>query len=469
MLIVVSWWIYCQESAEIAGREIYLNDEEGLVGNVNNLYKDGQGNKMEKYIELLDDGKTQYQVSKIIQDRLVQSGFEHLDMYDEWSLSEGGKYYVTPFSSVLFAFVVGNKPVSYRITSCHIDFPMLKLKSNPELLKKGYMEANVESYGGLIKETWFDRPLGIAGKVVVAGEDIFCPKVMLYDSKKPVCVIPSLAPHLKKDMKTDTIDVQKEMIPVFDLQPSGEAGNKRWLTDYISEKLGVNREDILDYDLYLYNDDKACRVGIKDAFLASPRIDNLSSAAAMLDVFCTDADINCVAVSAFFDNEEIGSRSKQGADSNLFSIFVDKITKELGKSGICTNGAGLMRNAFGISLDVAHALHPNYQEKSDITNDVVLGGGIVLKSSAGQRYVTDSEAGAVIEQLCRKYNIRLQRQVNRSGMPGGQTLGPIMSSYLPVKSVDMGIPVLAMHSASELAAVEDYKELVKLIGAFYKE
>jgi aspartyl aminopeptidase len=262
------------------------------------------------------------------------------------------------------------------------------------------------------------------------------------------------------------------MLPIFALEANymKSAGtDKNWLLKFVAEKLGVSADDILDFDLYLYNSESAAELGLDKGLITSPRIDNLSSVAAQLEAL-TDESVTfekCVAVGAFFDNEEIGSRSKQGADSALFGDFMKKLLAALGENNICETPEKLMEKAFSISLDVAHALHPNYQEKSDITNEVILGNGVVLKSSASQRYVTDSEAGAVIEKLSRDCNIKIQRQVNRSGMPGGQTLGPIMSSYLPIKSVDMGIPVLAMHSASELASAEDYMELVKLLKTFY--
>lgn len=424
----------------------------------------------ERFISLLNEGKTQFHVNEICKDRLKKAGYKELSLYEYWSMEKGGKYFIAPFSSVMFSIYVGENAEGFRVTGCHTDFPMLKLKTNPELLRKGYMQANVENYGGIIKESWFDRPLGLAGKVVVASGDAFKPEVKLFDSDKAVCIIPNLAPHLKKDDKKDTIDMQKEFMPLFALE-GRKKSDEHWLLKYVADSLSIEAKDILDFDLYIYNTDCAREVGLNDDFITSPRIDNLSSAGAMLEAFESfgkdgKAD-NCVAVGAFFDNEEIGSRSKQGADSMLLANLLEKLSKEL--KNVIDKTDTLMENAFYISLDVAHALHPNYQEKSDITNEVILGKGIVLKSSASQRYVSDSEAGAVIEQICRKNNIKLQRQVNRSGMPGGQTLGPIMSSYLPVLAVDMGISILAMHSASELACMSDYYELVKLVKAFYAE
>lgn len=414
---------------------------------------------MEQLLNLLSNGKTQFHVAMAAKNILKDNGFIMLDADSEWPLVSGGKYMTMPFPSMLVAWVMGKSASSLRICAAHTDFPMLKLKSKPDISKKGYAQINVEPYGGLIEQTWFDRPLGIAGKVVLKGRDVFSPKVKLFDSDKPVCIIPNLAPHLRRDRNQD-IDFQKELVPVIATCRTDD--NKRKMSEslmlsYIADKLNTAPEDILDYDLYLYIDAKPSVIGINDELFAGARIDNISSVSAIIHGLCSYNADDCIAVGAFFDNEEIGSRSKQGADSILLREILDRILPD----------KRLFKNAFSLSIDVAHATHPNYTEKSDVTNDICLGQGVVLKSSASQRYVTDSEAGAVVTGLCRKNDIKLQRQVNRSGMPGGRTLGPIMSSYIPVMSADIGIPVLAMHSACELAHINDYKELVRLVTAYY--
>ena len=413
---------------------------------------------MELLNNILSKGKTQFHVVKEAMNYLTKNGFETLAMERDWKLTSGGKYMVAPYSSMLVAFVIGKEDGNLRMAASHTDFPMLKLKPNPEIVKKKYMQANVEPYGGLIVSSWFDRPLGLAGKVVTKGEDIFNPCTHLMDSEKPIFIIPNLAPHLKKDSKTGDIDIQKELVPITGCPVSDDMSNSKFIMEFIADKLQIEVSDILDYDLYLYICDEPTVIGLNDEFISSPRIDNLSSVTAILKGLTSGNIKNSIAVGAFFDNEEIGSRSKQGADSLLFKEIIDKIVPSKNYYG----------KAFNISLDVAHATHPNYQEKSDITNDILLGEGIVLKTSASQRYVTDSEAGAVVTALCRENNIMLQKQVNRSGMPGGQTLGPLMSSYLPIKSVDMGLPILAMHSARELIHKKDYTELTNFITKYYE-
>lgn len=410
---------------------------------------------MNRLINMLEKGKTQFHVVKECVDTLSANSFTMLNLSDDWGTLSPGKYMVQPFSSMLVAFVMGENAQDLRAAMAHTDFPCLKLKSNSDIKKSGYLMANVEPYGGLITNTWFDRPLGLAGKVVVKGENAFTPKTVLYDSEKPICIIPNLAPHLKKDKNAD-IDVQKELIPLVSMTEGGSEIDK--IIRFVATGAGVDYQDILDYDLYLYVCENPQVVGMKDEFISAARIDNISSVTAITEALIESDIKNSVAVGVFFDNEEIGSRSKQGADSTLLRDIIEKIVPD----------KKLIYEGFNISVDVAHGLHPNYPEKSDATNPIILGEGVTLKTSASQRYVTDCEAGAVITALCKEKGIKLQKQVNRSGMAGGQTLGPIVSSYLPMKSVDMGIPVLAMHSARELMHKEDYEELVKLVGEYYR-
>ncbi len=409
---------------------------------------------MNNFIDMLAKGKTQFHVVKECVNTLSHKGFKLLNMSDDWGQLAAGKYMVQPFSSMLVAFVIGDEVTSLRVAMAHTDFPALKLKSNPDMNKSGYLMANVEPYGGLITNTWFDRPLGLAGKLVLKGENVFAPKTVLYDSEKPICLIPNLAPHLKKD-KSGDIDVQKELIPLVSMAEGDSETDK--ILRFVAKEAGVDYDNILDYDLYLYVCEAPQVIGMKEEFISAPRIDNISSVCAIANALMGCDTKNSLAVGVFFDNEEIGSRSKQGADSTLLREIIDRIVPD----------KKLIYEGFNISVDVAHGLHPNYSEKSDVTNQIILGKGVALKTSASQRYVTDSEAGAVITALCKEKGIKLQRQVNRSGMAGGQTLGPIASSYLPMKSVDMGIPVLAMHSARELMHKSDYDELVKLLKEYY--
>ncbi len=429
---------------------------------------------MKTLLRFLQNGKTQFHVAALAKEFLDAHNFTQVSDRENLAELAAGRYYLAPFSSIVIPFVKGGQSTQVRIACAHTDFPMLKVKPNPELKKQGYLQINVESYGGLIKETWFDRPLGLAGKVICKSDSIFHPEIKLFDSEKPVAIIPNLAPHLKRGSKEGELDVQKELIPIVDMAVSMDGSsnqsdgqtqqknpNSHFLLSYVAEKLNVRPEDVLDFDLYLYICDAPTTVGINDALVTSPRIDNISSVCAILEGLADSAPSDTLCIGALFDNEEIGSRSKQGADSMLLSDIVNRLTAD--------SHLSLIEDGFYLSVDVAHATHPNYSEKSDITNTVLLGKGAVLKSSASQRYVCDSEAGACIIDLCNANHIALQRTVNRSGMPGGQTLGPIVSSYLPMRACDIGIPVLAMHSASELMHKDDYAALAALITAFYRQ
>ena len=413
---------------------------------------------MQTLLRFLQNGKTQFHVAALAKEFLDAHNFTQVSDRENLAKLAAGRYYLAPFSSIVIPFVKGGQSTQVRIACAHTDFPMLKVKPNPELKKQGYLQINVEPYGGLIKETWFDRPLGLAGKVICKSDSIFHPEIRLFDSEKPVAILPNLAPHLKRGSKEGELDVQKELIPIVDMiTPSNE--DSHFLLSYVANKLNVRADDILDFDLYLYICDAPTTVGINDAFVTSPRIDNISSVCAILEGLADTEPSDTLCIGALFDNEEIGSRSKQGADSELLADIVKRLT--------AGSHLSLIEDGFYLSVDVAHATHPNYSEKSDITNTVVLGKGAVLKSSASQRYVCDSEAGACIIDLCNINGIALQRTVNRSGMPGGQTLGPIVSSYLPMRACDIGIPILAMHSASELMHKDDYSALSNLLKQFY--
>ena len=419
---------------------------------------------MTKYLSgLLECGITPYQAVAYTKEFLREKGFAELDFKKPFSIKEGGRYYVTPYPSALFMFAAGtglSEKTRVKIAVAHTDFPCFKVKCNPEYLTKGYCQLNVEPYGGMLKSTWFDRPLGVAGKVALRTEDIYAPKTALFDSGEAVLVIPSLAPHMDgKSGQKQEYDMQRELQPVYGM---GSAD----FTEYIAKKLSVDREDLLSFDLFLYNRDKPERIGAGGEFICSPRIDNLASVAALTEAIEGAMPDGEIALCACFDHEEVGSRSKQGADSALLPILLQKIEEGLLAGGSVQSGWSMreaLLNGFLLSVDGAHAVHPNYTDKSDPTNEVVLGGGIAVKTSASQRYISDGEGLAVIKQLCQRDGVSYQTQVNRSGMPGGQTLGPIVSSYLPVQGADIGLPMLGMHSARETAACRDYAQLVKFL------
>lgn len=430
---------------------------------------------MSVFLDLLNHGKSPIQVVEYSREYLENHGFVLCDDKEAFSMNPGEKYYIEPYPTMFVALTIGDEFTGEAMTSdgeplikmamAHTDFPCFKLKSKPEYVTKGYLMANVEPYGGMIKSTWFDRPLGLAGKVVLTSDKVYQPKVVTFDSKRPLFVIPSLAPHLDKDAnKGHEYDMQTEMQPILGMLQE-KCNKDGYLQEYLARELQVKVEEILSYDLFLYNMEEAISVGLDEEFVLSPRIDNLASVAALVEGIASCENKKGISVAVCYDNEEIGSRSKQGADSTMLMQMLDRVADALHIAPDVWRR--VMTNGFLLSVDGAHGVHPNYITKSDITNEVLLGKGPVIKTSASQRYLSDSQGTAVVMQLCKRHNIPYQVQVNRSGMPGGQTLGPIASSYLPWQGADLGVPMLAMHSANEMAFTADWDALCELIQAFF--
>lgn len=402
---------------------------------------------------------------------LKENGFQALDYSGDWNLEPGRGYYVSPYPSMLIAFRIGDEQV--RIETAHTDQPVLRLKPRPTINRQGNLVANVESYGGMILHTWFDRPLALAGKVVCRSEDVFRPNVFLYDSGRPVAVVPSLAIHMDRDVnRKNELRVQENLLPLVGLDSRLQAGNDAGeisdpLIHMIGEDLDIEERDILDYDLFFYNPQEPETAGLNGDLLISPRLDNLTSCFSAVYAM-TDSKPLHTDIIVMFDNEEIGSRTKQGADSDLFLQFLNRMLQSANQSlgqAVFTSDR-LIDTGFIMSMDVAHGYHPNYPAKSDITTRTILGQGAVLKTSGQQKYNSDATSNAVIIQLAEKYGIPLQRQINNSDIAGGSTLGPIISSTVPVYGVDTGVPVLAMHSACETAAVDDCRSMADLARVF---
>jgi aspartyl aminopeptidase len=393
-----------------------------------------------------------------------------LDLTKDWDLKPGLRYYISNYPTSLFAFEIGDnfsKENEFRIVSAHTDHPCLKIKPVACMAQAKYLKVNTEVYGGPILNTWFDRPLSIAGKVALKGESVFEPVIRIIDFKKPVLTIPNLAIHMNRDVnKGVEINKQNEMIPLAGMV--SESLNKEdFFYKKLAELLEVNVEDILDFDLQVYAHEKGELIGLEEDFISAPRIDNISSCYGALKALTSYHRSNGVNLIALFDNEEIGSRSKQGADSNLLTIILEKICAGLSLSHI--EFYQMLMRSMMLSADVAHGLHPNHPEKNDPTNITVLNEGVVLKLNSNQKYATDSKAIAIIQQLCHKHDIKYQKFVNHSNMAGGGTLGSLVSSLLPMLTVDFGVPMLAMHSARELMGVKDQYYMEALMGSFFAE
>lgn len=428
----------------------------------------------EVLFDLLKKGVSPVQAVSACEERLEKAGFERLEYKEEWELTAGGKYYVNHHDTTLFAFTVGEAwgegmAPRIRIAAAHTDFPCLRIKPSADVLSGGYAQVNVEVYGGAILNTWLDRPLGIAGRVAVRSEEVFAPVVREFVSEKNLLTIPNLAIHMNREInKGVELNKQTDMLPVLglvteDILPAEQRKTDYFLT-FLAEELSVEKEDILDFELTVFCREEPQYIGLENDFISAPRLDNLNSCAALVSGIIDAEHTEGLRMIALFDHEEIGSRSKQGAGSILLHDMLFRILKTLGRE--MTAECDLYQSML-LSVDVAHGLHPNQAGKMDITNKPVLGKGFCIKEASSQSYATDCEAVAIVQQICEEKNIPYQKFVNRSDMAGGGTLGSIASALLPVKTVDIGIPLLAMHSARELMGTADQQALKDLVEAYF--
>lgn len=427
-------------------------------------------NEQGNFLDFIQKATSPYQVVAATIEKFEKEGFVPLEFGSAWNLVSGGKYYTKPYDTTLFAFRMPDQISShskFRMCASHTDHPGFRLKPNPDIKEKGYWKLNVETYGGVILNTWLDRPLSLAGKITLKSNDIFKPECRLMDWKQPLLSIPNLAIHMNRNINTGVeLNKQIDLLPLFSMSLLTGNEQENFLS-YLAEQLEVEISRILDFDLYVYNSEEGCVLGKDNEFYSAPRLDNLTSVYAGMEALCNaNSHGTDIAISAFYDNEEIGSRTKQGADSAITQMLLHKMAVSCGFSE--QEFQDCIYKSFMISTDVAHALHPNHGEKNDITNYTLLNQGIVIKINANQRYATDTEAIGVVQQICQQYQIPYQKFVNRSDIAGGGTLGTITSSWLPMKTVDIGVPILAMHSAREMSGVKDIQSLYKLLCAFYE-
>lgn len=430
-------------------------------------------NELLEYIKV---ATSPYQVVEESIRKLKIAGFTELHMREKWSLQAGGSYYVMPYATSLFAFTVGTnwqEGQNLRIAAAHTDHPCFHIKPKAETTTGEYLKLDTEVYGGPILNTWMDRPLSMAGRVALRSDDVFHPQLKLLDIKRPILIIPNLAIHVNKEVnKGVELNRQTDMLPLLAMMKetihNGQFMNKeQFFVQYLAEQLKVEPDDILDYDMYIYNTEEGNLIGMDEDFISCPRLDNLTSVLALLKGIIDGRRSSGINLIALYDNEEIGSRSKQGADSAYLSMLLEKIYTGLGVTHK-DELSEAMADSLLLSVDVAHAVHPNRPEKYDPNNLTKLNGGVVFKIDSNQKYTFDTEAIAIVQQICEKAGVKYQKFVNRSDMPGGGTLGPIISSWLPMKTVDIGVPLLAMHSAREMMGAEDQEQIEKLIKMFFQ-
>lgn len=414
----------------------------------------------QKLFDYIDASPTCYHAVKNVEDRLLQAGFEKLFEKETYHMEAGKSYFVVRNDSSVIAFSIPEKEAKgFRIFASHSDSPCFKLKENPEVtLENAYVKFNVEKYGGMILSTWLDRPLSVAGRVVVKENSKLITK--LVDFEENLCIIPNVAIHFNRE-----INKGMEYNPQVDMQPLWSANKDDKLNTLLAKKLDVEEEQILGCDLFVYNKEKCAFIGWEHAFIGAPRIDDLGCVYGSLEGFLTSGNSEYIKMYCVFDHEEVGSRTRQGADSDFLSSTMKRMGEALG----CENKMSQMyADSLLISADNGHALHPNHPEKSDSGNKPVLNGGVVLKFHGNQQYTTDAYTGALVKDICKCNDIPYQTFHNRSDVPGGSTLGNISISHCSIPSADIGLPQLAMHSAYETAGAKDVEYLVKFAKAVYE-
>ena len=427
--------------------------------------------RVKRLLDFLDASPVNFLAAQNIATELEKAGYRKLDPREPIGIVKAGdKLYVTKNDSSVYAFHIGRQPMAeagFRMICAHCDSPTFRIKPNAEMLcEGGIVKLNTEVYGGPIMSTWFDRPLTIAGRVIVRGQDALNPQTLLLHVKRPLLQISNLAIHFNRQVNDGVkLSKQKDMLPILGIiNDELEKGNL--LMNIICGELSIKPEQVLDFDLYLADATPACTFGVHDEFLSSGRLDDLSMCFAGLEAMIDTDTADATKVLAIFDNEETGSQTKQGAGSPFLAMMLQRIT--LAQSGSVEAWYQAIERAFMISADNAHAWHPNYSEKYDPTNHPVLGGGPVIKFNAAQKYASDAVSAAVFAEICREAGVPCQRFVNHSDVAGGSTLGNILASSIPLPGVDMGNAILAMHSCRETGSVADHLYTVKAFTQFFK-
>lgn len=392
---------------------------------------------------------------------LLYAGFTEIREEDPWQIEKGGKYVVTRNGSALMAFTVPEEGAeAFHITASHCDSPTFKIKENPEIADGPYVKLNVEDYGGMIMSTWLDRPLSVAGRLLVTENGHLAEKLVAIDGT--MLVIPSVAIHMDRSVNQHKEwKVQKDMLPLY-----GMTGAKTPFMDVIAAAAKVKAEDILAHDLILYSRVPGTIWGEEREFISSPKLDDLQCAFACFRGFTQGQKEKYISVYALFDNEEVGSATSQGAGSTFLSNTLQRLAASLGYSYDET--MSMIARSFMISADNAHSVHPNHPEYADPVNRPVINGGIVIKYSAAQKYATNAFSAAYFKKLCKDHDIPTQTFTNHSDNPGGSTLGNISNTVVAMPTVDIGLPQLAMHSSYETAGVKDTAYLVDAVTKFYE-
>lgn len=416
---------------------------------------------VQELFDFIQQSPSCFHVIENVKKQLTEQGFEELCENKNWQIKEGGKYFVTRNLSSVIAFKVPTKNFkSFHIVASHSDSPTFKIKDHPEQVVKGkYVQLNTERYGGMIYSTWFDRPLSIAGRALVKTEIGVATKLLNID--RDLLVIPNLAVHMDRTVNDGMkYNPQVNLLPLY-----GDAASKDTFNKLVAEACGTAEENIISTDLFLYNRTAPTVWGAHNEYMSCAKLDDLECAFSSLKAFLKGENSQSVSVCAIFDNEEVGSSTKQGANSTFMYDILHRINENLGRTEEQYHTA--VASSFMLSADNAHALHPNHPAISDPTNPVYLNEGIVIKHNANQKYTTDAVSSAIFQKMCEEKNVPYQHFVNRSDVAGGSTLGNIANTHVSLNTVDIGMAQLAMHSSYETAGVLDLDYMIAGMEAFY--
>ena len=415
----------------------------------------------EQLLKFIEKSPSPFHVIENMEVELNKAGFIKLKENKRWNLKKGGSYYVTRNDSSIIAFKIPEKDFrNFNIMASHSDSPSFKIKENPEIkVDNKYVKLNVEKYGGMIMSPWFDRPLSAAGRILVKEDDGI--KSVNVNIDRDLFVIPNLAIHMNREANDGyKYNAQKDMLPLL----AGENMDVKF-ADIVAEAANVKKEDIIATDMFLYNRQRSSIWGACNEYMSCTKLDDLQCAYSSLRAIINSNNKESVAVHCVFDNEEVGSGTKQGAASTFLKDVLSRINSNLGKDDEDLNVA--LSSSFMVSADNAHAVHPNYSDKSDPTNRPYINGGIVIKHSANQKYTTDAVSCAIMKMICEKAEVPVQMFHNRSDMLGGSTLGNISNSQVALNTVDIGVAQLAMHSPYETGGIKDTMYLIKTAEQFY--
>ena len=416
---------------------------------------------VEELFQFIENSPSCFHAIETIREKLNDEGFIELVEGRSWQIEKGKKYYVTRNLSSIIAFKIPeNDFKNFHIVASHSDSPTFKIKENAEIeVNNKYVKLNTEKYGGMICSTWFDRPLSIAGRILVKEGNLV--KTHLVNIDKDLVIIPNLAIHMNRSVNDGyKYNAQIDMLPLY-----GDNTSKGSLMKTVAQSVGVEEDSILGTDLFLYNRMRGTKIGANSEYISSPRLDDLECAYASLSAFLSETNSNSASVYCVFDNEEVGSGTKQGADSTLLYDVLRRINMCLGNSE--EDYYKLIASSFMVSADNAHALHPNYSDKSDPTNKVYINDGIVIKYNANQKYTTDAVSASIFKSICDSVNVPYQTFTNRSDILGGSTLGNISNAHVSLNTIDIGLAQLAMHSTYETAGAKDVTYLIEALKAFY--